>query len=227
MRNGTVGERQIIHILHIGKTGGTAIREAISLNPLSSQYMLVHRKHKVHLKHIPKGEKVIFFLRDPLSRFVSSFYSRKRKGMPRYSNQWTPKEALAFSQFSTANELGLALSSPDIEHRKTAEEAMKSIGHVKNFFWDWFGDKEYFNKRKDDIFFIGYQENLNKDFQKLKLLCGLDPKITLPTDPFKAHKFLGNDDKNLDKKAEDALKQWYAKDYAFMAYVKNHFNQQC
>ena len=55
----------------------------------------------------------MFFVRDPISRFVSGFNSRLRKGLPKMYFPWAPGEKLAFSRFATPNQLALALSSSD------------------------------------------------------------------------------------------------------------------
>ena len=79
-----------VHFLHIGKTGGTAFKHAITtarrqnarLGALTPALHL--HPHTVHLRDIPKGDRFFFFLRDPISRFVSGFYSRKNQGHPRH-----------------------------------------------------------------------------------------------------------------------------------------------
>ncbi len=46
------------------------------------------------LRNITEGEGIIFFLRDPTSRFVSGFYSRQRQGQPRYYSPWSSDEKI-------------------------------------------------------------------------------------------------------------------------------------
>ena len=70
-----------VHFLHIGKTGGTAIKAALKAYP-PAVTLHVH-PHRFALADVPRGERVFFFVRDPLSRFVSAFHSRKRRGLPR------------------------------------------------------------------------------------------------------------------------------------------------
>jgi len=219
-RSGVLNGRQLVHVLHIGKTGGTALQEALKNNVLNDQYLICKREHGTKLKHIPKGDKIIFVLRDPVKRFVSSFYSRKRKGMPKYLSPWSPCENLAFKHFKTPNELGRGLLSKDEMLHATAECAMRSIGHVKTSFLDWFGSMEYLEERRSDILFVGYQETLSEDFEKLKKILHLDKKLSLPTDPVKAHIGSDQEDKNLDKDVVDFLKKWYKEDYLFLNHYK-------
>jgi len=63
--------KQILHFLHIGKTGGSAVKYAISQHSIDSRYEIHLHPHVVRLNDVPKGEKVFFLLRDPISRFIS------------------------------------------------------------------------------------------------------------------------------------------------------------
>ncbi|HUN22196.1 MAG TPA: hypothetical protein PK299_03575, partial [Anaerolineales bacterium] len=60
--------KQYIHFLHIGKTGGTSINHALAPYYKTDKYILVLHSHNVKLAHIPEGDKVVFFLREPISR---------------------------------------------------------------------------------------------------------------------------------------------------------------
>lgn len=169
---------------------------------------------------MPEGEKVIFFLRDPISRFVSGFYSRKRQGLPRIFNPWKENEKIAFEEFSTPNQLALALSSADTEKRKRAQFAMRGIGHVRDFYTRWFESEDYFKSRWADIFFLGFQERLSEDFTTLKLKIGLSEDAELPSDDVRAHRSPKNVDKRLDDEAEENLKRWYIDDFRFNVLCK-------
>ena len=152
--------KQFIHFLHIGKTAGTAVKHALRPHLIDAHRVILLSGHKVKLRDVPEGEKLFFFLRDPISRFVSGFYSRQRQGQPRIFNPWTPVEAIAFGRFATPNELANALSSKDDELKLAAAHAMKSIGHVKSSYWDWFENEAYFTSRRPDILFVGFQESV-------------------------------------------------------------------
>jgi len=76
--------KQLIHFLHIGKTGGSAIKYALTQYSVSGRYAIYLHSHNFRLRDVPIGESVFFFLRDPISRFKSGFYSRQRQGQPRY-----------------------------------------------------------------------------------------------------------------------------------------------
>ncbi len=206
-----------MHILHIGKTGGTAIGWAIKHYGASSAQPVVLHPHSVRLVDIPCGEPVIFFLREPISRFVSGFYSRQRRGQPRYLSPWSPEEEVAFATFSTPNQLALALSSPILKERAAAQQAMRHIEHVKSYYWDWFLDREYFSSRLADIAFIGFQKRLAADFEVLKGKLGLPDHATLPSSDVQAHRNPICLDRRLDDRAIANLTQWYRRDFEFVA----------
>jgi len=175
---------------------------------------------QVRLRDIPKGESVFFFLRDPVGRFISGFYSRQRQGKPRYHSPWNNEERIAFSIFNTPNELALAISSEDPVERRHARDAMQSIRHVNSSYLDWFENEGYFRSRLDDIFFIGMQERLTEDFETLKLKLRLPAEAVLPNDDISAHKNPASLDVRLTTEALDNLASWYARDYEFFRQCK-------
>lgn len=208
--------KKFIHFLHIGKTGGSAIKFALEQYPADPRYFIYLHPHRVRLVDVPVGEKFIFLLRDPVSRFVSGFYSRQREGKPLHYSPWKPDEKIAFDHFLTANQLALAIYSNDPQEAAKAQHAMQSIGHVRQSYWYWFKDEAYFRSRLPDVFFIGFQESLNQDFERLKQKLGMPADATLPADELHTHKNPNNVDKKLEDKAIDNLKRWYKADYEFI-----------
>jgi hypothetical protein len=213
--------KQAVYFLHIGKTGGSAIKYALRNHLKTEQYINELLPHSVRLKDIPNGEKVVFVVRDPVSRFISGFNSRKRQGRPHYNIPWSPDEEAAFKQFDTANELAKALYSEDKEMRNVAMKAIRSIRHIKNSYWDWFGSEAYFLSRISDVFFIGFQENLGDDFEILKEMLGLPESVKLPESDVEAHRNPRDLDINLEDEAVANLKEWYAREYDFLNLCKD------
>lgn len=205
-----------MHFLHLGKTGGSAVKYAIEncRNP-HVKYVVYLHPHETTLRDVPPGEKFFFFLRDPISRFVSGFYSRQRQGRPRYFMAWTPDEKIAFERFASPNELALALSSEDPGDKAAAEAAMSSILHLKDPYLSWFESEEYFSSRLPDLLFVGFQEQLAADFEVVKAKLGL-PHIALPQDEVQAHRNPANLDKRLDERAVANLQERYAPDFGFV-----------
>ncbi len=209
--------KQFLHFLHLGKTGGTAVKHALRSHlPAETPYAFYLAAHLVTLRDVPPGDGVIFALRDPVSRYISGFYCRKRQGLPRYYYPHREEERLAFERFPTANELALALSSPDAARRRMAEEAMQGISHVKHSYWRWFESEEYFLSRASDIFFVAHQERLDEDFERLRSKLGFPDSAVLPSDTSEANRSPGEHDRTLEPQAEENLKRWYADDYRLL-----------
>ncbi len=53
--------KQKVHFLHIGKTGGSAIKSVLEKKLITPKYILKLHSHGTSLKDIPKGEYVVFF----------------------------------------------------------------------------------------------------------------------------------------------------------------------
>jgi hypothetical protein len=206
--------REPLHVLHVGKTGGTALNHVLVDHAATARYRLVFGGHSLAVADVPIGERFMFFIRDPLSRFVSAFNSRLRQGRPRYHYPWREEEKLAFSIFRTPNELATALSSDDSSLRKEAEAAMHGIGHLNTGYSSWFGDESSFDARLSDLFFIGFQERLNDDFGILKQRLGLPSEAELPRGD-EAHQAPAGLDTYLGEVARANLERWYAEDIAF------------
>ena len=209
-----------LHFLHIGKTGGTAFKFAVerARERAGELACTIHlHPHTVRLRDIPEGDRFLFFLRDPIGRFVSGFYSRQREGRPRYVVPWRPDEADAFRRFDTPNALALALCAPDAALRGHAKAAMRSIRHVRDSYWNWFEDEAYFLSRRRDLFFIGRQERLAEDFAALRARLRLPDSAVLPAGDVDAHVAPRGLDRRIEEDAARNLRRWYAADFRFVA----------
>lgn len=211
--NSNINRKRIYHFLHIGKTGGSAINYALRNHMVGSDYKIYFHKHNFVLSNVPTGEKIMFFLRNPIQRFISGFYSRKRQGRPLYNSPWTKNEKISFENFSTPNELAIALSSIDLKKKKMANFAMNHIYHVKDSYWKWFQSEEYLRSRLSDICLIGFQEELEEDFKLLKSIVGLPESVKLPDDEVLAHKTPNEFDLFLEDEAILNLQTWYRDEF--------------
>lgn len=202
---------QTLHFLHLGKTGGTAIKSALQPYVNASAYRLVLHRHPVRMQDIPVGEPFFFSVRDPIGRFISGFYSRQRQGRPRFFEAWTPEETWAFERFATPNQL-----AERIDEDEDAQRAMRGIGHVRRSYWYWFGDEAALRARAEDVFAILQQSCLAEHFAKLLGRIGLAGKTDLPKDAFLAHRNPVHADYSLSERAMTNLQKWYADDYMFL-----------
>lgn len=204
-------------VLHNRKTAGTALQSVLEQQRLRTPKMkTIYFGHAMTFTRFVAdypAAQAIFFIRDPISRFVSGFYSRLRQGAPRYYFPWGRREAKAFARFSTPNELAEALSSWNIYTRYCAIAAMKSIGHVKHTYVGFLGPINFLKKHAGKIAFIGHQPDFDADLQYLRALLNIDADINAPQDDKGAHRNPVYLDKRLSVKAEKNLRAWYRKDY--------------
>jgi len=202
-----------VHFLHIRKTGGTAIIEA--LRPIADSYSIVLHDHATKLSDVPRDHQVVFFVRHPISRFVSGFWSRLRRGLPRHHYEWNEAEVEAFRHFQKPNDLAEALSAADQDTARRAREGMRGISHIKNTYKDWFSGEHELDDRLNSIVLVGLQENLSSDFEHLKRLLNLPETVSLPADNTLAHRTPPEFDRGLSLLAERNLSEWYAEDIRF------------
>lgn len=208
--------RKPLHVLHVGKTGGTSLNHVLLEHADSARLQPVFGGHQLRVADIPVGESFMFVLRDPLSRFVSAFNSRLREGRPRYHYPWREEERVAFTEFQTPDELAAALSSRNPLGRRRAKQAMKAIGHVNTHYAYWFGTPSEFRERLADVFFVAFQEHLDDDFELLRLKLGLPDGVRLPEDATVAHRAPPGFATELGPVGRANLSRWYADDLAFV-----------
>lgn len=204
-----------LHVFHIGKTGGTALKDALLAYRDAASYELLLHGHAVTLVDVPPGERYMFVLREPLSRFVSAFNGRLREDRPRYHYPWNEQEKVAFSLFRTPDELAAALSARDRRERRQAEAAMRGIGHVNTSYAYWFGSERAFRRRLSDLFFIGLTDQLDDDFELLKPKLGLPADARLPHGETEAHRAPAGSSSDLSDEARTNLERWYRWDVKF------------
>lgn len=214
--SGHLRRQRVVHMLHIGKTGGTALKHALRACPGPESLRLLLHGHVVPLSAIPLRDEVFFFLRDPVSRYVSGFNSRLREGRPSNQRSWTPGERRAFERFGTPDELARALSADDQRVSAEARDAMARIGHVRYPLSRWLGDAELLRKHRDRIVLIGCVDTLESDFERLKDALGLPASCRLPDSHDAAHRAPSNGSNGSTALSDDAvvnLRQWYRADY--------------
>jgi hypothetical protein len=210
------------HFLHVGKTGGTAVRWALASFVDSGTYELRLHDHFVWLRDVPVGERCFFVIRDPIDRFVSGFYSRRRQGRPKFDVPWSPAEAEAFATFDTPNALASALTASDVALRTLALNSMRAIGHVGMSYWQWFGDPAYFASRGSDVLAILWQPTLEFGFLGLCERLGLGRDVRLPTDDVAAHRNPHDVDRKLSNDARTNLRRWYSAEFEFVRMCRQH-----
>ena len=213
-------------VLHNRKTAGTALKDMILQQQQRSPQMMARCfDHAMTLpkfvKHYPHA-RAIFFVRDPISKFVSGFYSRLRQGQPRYHYPWSSGEKRAFKRFQHPNDLAEALSHINPFKRYMAMSAMKSIGHVRHSLLDFLGSPTFLQHASERIAFIGHQPEFIIDVEYLRSLLMLDSDIAAPNDEMRAHRNPSDADKFLSEKAIRNLKKWYKIDFEIYEWCLAH-----
>lgn len=214
--------KKIIHFIHIGKTGGSALKSSLKNHTQGNHYYLFLHNHNIKLKHIPKGDKIIFFLRHPVSRFISAFNSKKRRnlGEGRYKHLGIEANfAKITSYFSTPSELAEALSSESTDLKNLALFALENIQHFKSVF-DYLHSKKYVISRQSDIILIGYQETLSNDFNEIKKILNMPNQIQLISDELQAHKTPKHYSKKMSSLAISNIENYYKFDIEFYNFCR-------
>ncbi|WP_200181338.1 sulfotransferase family 2 domain-containing protein [Ectothiorhodospira mobilis] len=207
----------VIHYLHIGKCAGTQIGNIIrQINEGCGRSVIVKNGHDVSLRDIPKGSDFFFSIRDPLSRFVSGFYSRKRKGRPRIYSGWSSYEEFSFGEFEEANDLAESLFECGLRGRQAAA-AIKSMRHTAQDQFDWFCCCGSFLFVRPPVWIIRqeYFEGDLREFLYRAGFSGFSDALKIEKDSVGSHV---NDYRGvppLSKKAEQNLRYWYAQDIQF------------
>lgn len=208
----------VVHMLHVRKTGGTAVKAALQHADQPKDLKLLLHGHGISLREIPAHDDVFFFLREPVSRFKSGFEMRRREGRPRHYSPWTPEERRAFTLFATAEALAMALGSRDGSERAQAQAAMNSIYHVRSHLTDWLIDEDLVRSRQHQLIFIGWQERLGTDFADLLTSLGMPASTRLPDDRYTANRAdLDASQTLLSARAVELIRGWYADDYRLIA----------
>ena len=210
---GTARPREIA-FLHIGKNAGTQIMHIAQ--QLKAHGLHVHQlPHSRKLYEIPPQMNYFFSIRDPITRFKSGFYSRKRKGQPRIYVEWTPAEARAFGRFEHANQLAEALFSTG-ESGYEAVQAIQSIRHTAMQQIDWFERMSFLDLRPP--VWIIRQEKFAADFGVFLARAGLPLRfsdLNPASDAAAAHSNDYSQAPELSELAQENLRRWYARDFLF------------
>lgn len=204
-----------LFFVHVGKTGGTFLGRALRALERRAGIEIEYTRHKGRVPDILRDapdSQVMFGVRDPLEIFVSGFYSRQRKGAPRYYSEWSEAETTAFETFDTANRLAEALSAEDADLRQSAQDAMKAIKHVRQNLREYLKGSKFLTENKDRIYFIFNQPTLEDDLAELyRNFDAKVPRRILDNESIK-HRNPSGIDRTLSDLARANLSEHYGKD---------------
>ena len=211
-----------LQFLHIGKAGGNSIKFAFEKGletnghqATGGQKFIKTWGHKYKLGFFADDVEYIVNVRDPVSRFNSGFYSRKRMGKPKKDVPHTLFEHIAFRNFSHANELAEALSDSSVLRRMNAAIAMTTIGHVSQLLCSWFTVESLQKHPPFAVLELGTLEACMNDLARKLSVDGFQ----LPKDNFHSHANDYSETVPLSDRARANLELWYAEDYKVYRYL--------
>lgn len=206
--------KRVVYFPHIGKAAGSQVKQMIEqVNRETSGVYMKPLSHDVTLVDLPEPSDYFFSIRNPITRFRSGFYSRKRRGRPLNDIAWSPHEETAFADFEHAVDLAEALFAPG-EKGMRAAAAIKSIRHTAQDQIDWFALAGDIFKVRPPIWVLR-QEHLEADMAVLIERLGLDVTPQPRRDAKGAH---ANDYSGVPELSEEGianLERWYVQDFAF------------
>lgn len=127
--------------IHIAKCGGTSFK-----NRLIDTRVFTSRRHSINYKTALKRHKLVFILRDPLERFVSSFYSR----LSFSTNNITAlslKDQKFYQLYPTVNDYVVELAG-DLKRRKSL---MLNTLQLSDHLSKWGSYYDYFPRISTDL----------------------------------------------------------------------------
>lgn len=203
-----------VHFIHIRKTGGSAIKHALSRVPsLDTPFgrIVVHR-HDFGLRELPHDGICWFVVRDPVARFVSGFYSRFRKGLPLNDVPWSLEEEAAFGSYPTAHALADGLARDE----ENAHFAMRHIRHLMYPLSDWLVSAAFVRQHRKKILYVARQERLSADWARIRAILALPSYCALPDDPIAANRSPDQFASPLSSEGLAAVRRYYVGDYKIL-----------
>ena len=233
-----------IAYLHIGKCAGTTLYDYFK-NKNDSDITYLHMK-RVELNEAADYE-FVFFIRHPISRFVSAFNHTKRIvefdtskldiNQLNHDNSYAPKRikrkmmhgGIAFSkkydqltrQFQNANELAESLYCDNSQQRRKAQKLMSLPNEhlFKSIGW-YLHNGELIKRFSHNIKFVGCVETIDQD---LEAACSLFKLNGNPEQLSRKRAGLGNQQSQLSSSAVQNLRRWYRDtDYKAIQLLHEH-----
>ena len=198
--------------LHIGKTGGTLIRQVLGSLPAEHRRQFRLLGHDAQLPQAIETRPnmpVFFSVRRPETLFVSAFNSRLRQGKPQYDRPWGRRERIVFSAFKTPNDLAESLSATDPALKACAELSMLSINHVRRGLRWYLRGTECLEQHREKIAFILLQEQLEQDLRTFAARVGVPLASAQISPEERLHASAPGDETALSDTGLANIREWY------------------
>lgn len=197
----------MIYMLHIRKTGGTAVKAAFADVPWFIGY-----SHDMAIERVPSDGKILFAVRDPVERVTSAFYDRLREGKPGYDCPRLAQELGVFDVYQSITTIAEGLWSPDAPARARAAAALAAMDHTSCRYWDWLRSREVLAQLAERILYVLFTPTLQVDINSALSRVG-KPSVNLSTDPTRAHVAPAEHRHAIPGHYRQALAKHYAADY--------------
>jgi hypothetical protein len=217
-------------ILHVGKCGGSSVKAGLEayLDPRRAS-IANHAQSRQEMAACADnpGRRFSYFVRDPVTRYVSGWIEAYRLGWPDYFRLLRFGELLAFMRFHSPNDLACALSSNDLNRQQAAQRAMHAIEHVQWGQADYWDGLENFGRCIGSQFFVGRTENFGEDYRRLvneldssgalldSSMSRVPPEEHVMPDKYLGWKYLGDC-------AINNLRSWYHDDFVLISNLTQH-----
>eukprot|EP01083_Nonionella_stella_P047868 128140_1 len=144
-------DRNVTHAIHVPRTGGSSLKSLLNTEygcqqlrdkkiRLRPPFGYKKSQHKFYIgQGDPTTSKYFFYARDPISRFMSSFYYAKRCPERKGSVEACfPEKMYRFQVFETPSDLALGLCDPKQSRREIARKMITSSMHMRQGLWYYF-----------------------------------------------------------------------------------------
>jgi hypothetical protein len=203
--------------LHIPKTGGSNFRESLSQFNKKSNIKIITIRHFRYI-NLLENKKIIFTIRDPISRFVSSFNSRMNEDKPYGYTKHSIGEMIAFKWYHDVNKLCKDIYSKNIFNLIKSRLALVWIRQINLLLY--IITPLSFLKKKP--LFIFDSEFLQSDIHFFLKHIGVNKELKLfEKKSIKSHPTSYSKNFILTNDSKKILQRYLKEDYKIYLYCKN------
>ncbi len=197
--------------LHLAKNGGGAIRDF--LTPIAGRwYHAGHRATVPELVERFPGAPIVFFVRHPVSRFVSGFNNFLRHRIQKGHKLPNDPLVMGHHWFGSPDELACALASDDERTRSAAEYVMTNMAFLKMPMVRNLLSTDSIDAHLPHIRFIGTQEDFTESVDAMRRALALPQHLALSVDDVSTHRAPETLSKFVSERGRAALLEWFHED---------------
>lgn len=202
-------------ILHVPKTGGTVIKNSLIDNYKIHKNRVQFLPTKInnlyignHNSTLDSKDNFIFFLRDPIKRFISLLIFQQKHGQGYDTdNYFNPTKPF----FIKENDINTVISN-------IYKHNFKQGGIDKNFNIV-LGGINNVKKCEKNIFFVGRMEHLEEDFHKMQDKLGIEKHFQLDNSYNNKRPKKFDNLTKITEENKETLRDFLDKDYEIIKYL--------